>query len=246
MFKTYSCYLIIGQLGIRKSILFIVMITSLASMGLTSNQANGGNMVESLFDDNFVHISWSDFDFQPKGTQNPLTFEFDQNTALNLYTTGGFTSSMACTENFLCTFELANFVDELQTKIIFIDITFDTGTGSQPSPTPTVTCFDVEGTAAGPSPGILLEQGFDSPDLFIYDFKCMPNPDWEEITIQLDPNVILVEIWTTSFDDKLVGGTLIPIDKTSLLLAGAQMTAVWLIPVLVSAVGIGIVIARKM
>jgi len=43
----------------------------------------------------------------------------------------------------------------------------------------------------------------------------------------------------------IVGGELIPIDSTSLLLAGAQMNAAWMIPVIVSAIGIGIVIARK-
>jgi len=43
----------------------------------------------------------------------------------------------------------------------------------------------------------------------------------------------------------IVGGELIPIDSTSLLLAGAQMNAAWMIPVIVSGIGIGIVIARK-
>ncbi len=42
-----------------------------------------------------------------------------------------------------------------------------------------------------------------------------------------------------------VGGELIPIDSTALLLAGAQMTTSWLIPVLISAVGIGLVLVRK-
>jgi len=42
-----------------------------------------------------------------------------------------------------------------------------------------------------------------------------------------------------------VGGEMIPLDTSALLLAGAQMNAVWLIPVIVSAIGIGIVIARK-
>lgn len=42
-----------------------------------------------------------------------------------------------------------------------------------------------------------------------------------------------------------VGGTIIPMDATSLLLAGSQMTVSWLIPVIVSAVGIGLVLARK-
>ncbi len=42
-----------------------------------------------------------------------------------------------------------------------------------------------------------------------------------------------------------VGGELIPLDTTMVLLAGTQMTAAWMIPVIVSAIGIGIVIARK-
>jgi len=43
-----------------------------------------------------------------------------------------------------------------------------------------------------------------------------------------------------------VGGTMIPIDTTALLLAGAQMNAAWLIPVIVVAIGFAIVIARKL
>ena len=42
-----------------------------------------------------------------------------------------------------------------------------------------------------------------------------------------------------------VGGDFIPLDSTMILAAGAQYTAAWMIPVLVSAIGIGIVIARK-
>jgi len=43
----------------------------------------------------------------------------------------------------------------------------------------------------------------------------------------------------------MVGGDMIPIDSTMVLAAGAQYTAAWMIPVIVSAIGIGIVIARK-
>jgi len=49
----------------------------------------------------------------------------------------------------------------------------------------------------------------------------------------------------TYFEIEVIGGELLPIDKTALLLAGAQMNASWMIPVIVSAIGIGIVIARK-
>jgi len=42
-----------------------------------------------------------------------------------------------------------------------------------------------------------------------------------------------------------VGGEFIPLDTTMILVAGAQSSAAWMIPVIVSAIGIGIVIARK-
>jgi len=42
-----------------------------------------------------------------------------------------------------------------------------------------------------------------------------------------------------------VGGEMIQMQTTSVLAAGAQYTAAWMIPVLVSGIGIAIVIARK-
>ncbi len=42
-----------------------------------------------------------------------------------------------------------------------------------------------------------------------------------------------------------VGGEFIGVDATMVLVAGTQTTAAWMIPVIVSAIGIGIVIARK-
>jgi len=42
-----------------------------------------------------------------------------------------------------------------------------------------------------------------------------------------------------------IGGDIVPLDSTMVLAAGAQYTAAWMIPVIVSAIGIGIVIARK-
>ena len=45
--------------------------------------------------------------------------------------------------------------------------------------------------------------------------------------------------------EEVVGGELLPIDSTALLLAGLSQSSIWMIPVIVSAIGIGIVIARK-
>ena len=42
-----------------------------------------------------------------------------------------------------------------------------------------------------------------------------------------------------------VGGVFIGIDKTAVLLVGAQMTSAWLVPIIVAFIGIGIVLARK-
>jgi len=56
--------------------------------------------------------------------------------------------------------------------------------------------------------------------------------------------VIHVLEYPTVLTNEIIGGEIIPIESTSLLLAGAQ-TFSWMIPVIVSAVGIGIVIARK-
>ena len=43
-----------------------------------------------------------------------------------------------------------------------------------------------------------------------------------------------------------IGGFLEPIDTTAVLLGGTQTAASWLIPIIVSAIGIGIFIARKL
>jgi len=42
-----------------------------------------------------------------------------------------------------------------------------------------------------------------------------------------------------------VGGEIMPLDTTSLLLVSTQMNAAWMIPVIVAGIGIAIVIARK-
>jgi len=46
-------------------------------------------------------------------------------------------------------------------------------------------------------------------------------------------------------DDRMVGGSGMAIDKTSLLVYGLETNSFWMIPVIVSVIGIGIVIARK-
>ncbi len=47
-------------------------------------------------------------------------------------------------------------------------------------------------------------------------------------------------------DDDCVGGSGMSIDKSALLVSGFQMHGSWLIPVLLAALGLGIVVARKL
>lgn len=53
----------------------------------------------------------------------------------------------------------------------------------------------------------------------------------------------------TAFEEvpanQIIGGEINPINSVSLLLAGAQSSAVWLLPVVLSAVGIGLVLVRR-
>jgi len=55
----------------------------------------------------------------------------------------------------------------------------------------------------------------------------------------------LVNIMEDGNGEPPIGGTLIPVDSTSLILAGAQMTAAWMIPLVVAGFGIGLVFLRK-
>lgn len=78
---------------------------------------------------------------------------------------------------------------------------------------------------------------------------------WEDITKNIDASdnkisgstseFSLFAVMTTIGGGTPIGGELIPIDSDSLVLAGAQMIASWIIPVIVSAVGIGLVFIRK-
>jgi len=54
-----------------------------------------------------------------------------------------------------------------------------------------------------------------------------------------------IQVFDTGISLCPVGGELIPLDSTMVLTAGAQYTAAWMIPVIVSGIGFAIVIARK-
>ncbi len=73
--------------------------------------------------------------------------------------------------------------------------------------------------------GTVIEKAGSGPSSGVVNIKGTYNPN--------EPNLCFV------------GGILIPIDTTMVLLAGSQMTASWMIPVIVAGIGFAIVIARK-
>jgi len=139
---------------------------------------------------------------------------------------------------------LPNFIDELNTKTIKIDIIYDaTGIGTpkilkiQPSNPTAKPCSPVSTSSSiGPNNIATLTE----------NWICHPNPDDEIITIDITDAIVLgLNAVTVTFDTHAIGGDIIPLDTTMVLVAGTQNTAAWMFPVLVSAIGIGIVIARK-
>jgi len=78
--------------------------------------------------------------------------------------------------------------------------------------------------------GNMYTQVFDSIPPDDYTYFCLVHP-WMKGIVHLLPNA--------------VGGEIIPLDTTSLLLAGTYSNTSWLIPVIVTGIGIGFVILRK-
>ena len=131
-------------------------------------------------------------------------------------------------------------------------VTIDRPTG----PDESFTSVDIIGENTGNNQIIL-----NGPDFWIFFDPILPagtiltleknfnfvGPDGQ---LNLDPiDVFSGQLEIIQFPTAIVslpiGGEIIPIDSTALLLAGAQMNAAWMIPAIVSAIGIGIVIARK-
>jgi len=140
--------------------------------------------------------------------------------------------------------ELPNFIDEFNTKSIKVEIVYDGNAivvpfvdNIKPANQDDDSCFAVsEISATDPSDIVTL----------VEFWECRPNPDNERVWIFIgEADVRSVNVWTVSFDRNAVGGDIIPLDTTMILVSGAQYTAAWMIPVIVSGIGIAIVIARK-
>jgi hypothetical protein len=126
--------------------------------------------------------------------------------------------------------EMPNFDDGLDTKLIRFQVTYE---GQEP-------IID----NVKPKNGQDCEQiGFgSSPNYFFADYICHPNPDNDRIWLNLDRQTFILDaiVDTWSFDEEqpVVGGELLPIETTALLLTAAQSPA-WITALTIAALGIG-------
>jgi len=196
------------------------------------------------FEDNYVHACWT-WQTQPDLSSLPNCGSLagsDPQLQLSFSNVPPFGTCFDQNGIGNCNFVLPNWIDDLPFKDIKITVSYE---GTPPN-MPDVTCHDqtlpngmTQGTYQATQP---------STNTMMWFFECDPNPDWEEIVFTYDPgltSILQVDIWTNSFGRSAVGGEMIPLDSTMVLVAGSQTTAAWMIPVIVSAIGIGIVIARK-
>ena len=87
----------------------------------------------------------------------------------------------------------------------------------------------------------VIVKGGNNANVYRYDPPAEETSD----TGLLTPDSSAISHVSFCYDEPVIGGTGLQIDKTAMLLAGAQMNAAWMIPVIVSGIGFAIVIARK-
>ncbi len=97
---------------------------------------------------------------------------------------------------------------------------------------------------------VLISFGLTSNQAFAGNFVEETCEDCQRNLDLCDPkDQGCIDRWNSCLDQlmcrSVVGGEFIGIETTSILAAGAQYTAAWMIPVIVSGIGIAIVIARK-
>ena len=132
-----------------------------------------------------------------------------------------------------CRVTVPNFIDPLGLKLFHITTDF--------AQVDAISCIDSQEVEPG-SRDSKVPNGAG----FIEEWRCEPNPDIEDIFFSLTTNEgSNIVIHTVSKDISPVGGIFEGVDTTSLLVAGAQYNAAWMIPVIVSAIGFAIVILRK-
>jgi len=113
----------------------------------------------------------------------------------------------------------------LSAPLLFLTNTFKNNEGEPTGPD--MNCYFI----AGETPIIVP-----SPHVYVDQFG----------TTSVDPQpVFFLCVMAQKSSPAVVGGDIIPLDTTMVLVAGTHSVAAWMIPVIVSGIGIAIVIARK-
>jgi hypothetical protein len=219
-----------------KKYLIPILFVLISTVSFPSMHAFAGGVdpiPEPPFDKNAYHAEWFTDLNNPQAAPNDFLLvnpQFPLNSDVDPF--GG------CAQGD-CSFTLPNYIDNLNTKIVKIMVTYDLSNGAAPF-NPSVTCHDSTGT----SQGTYVET---VPDIqtITWEFECHPNPDWEMIEfIQNGNNILEVRIWTASFDEQQVAGKLLPLDSSALMIAGLTSMSVWMVPTVLGLAGAGVYLVK--
>ncbi len=248
-------------MGIKLLVSAIASILILGSIGIVPQSYAGGNDVPpDAWDrnDNCAVTQLFEIHGDPGGTTNPGSVEaggqcldgtLNTDPALNDFfceTVSNSAEQPSTVVGLACHIHVPNFDDPMNTKLIRINVHWS-------GPVQPVT------DNVKPSPGATSEDCIRGPLVvvnadgsqglghFYEDWTCHPNPDNERIWFSMDPRTSLTRVLvdSISLDRIVVAGSLTPIDTTMVLVASAQSTSAWMIPVIVAGIGFAIVIARK-
>lgn len=144
-------------------------------------------------------------------------------------------------------YNLPNWIDQFPLKTMRIQVSWCDSIGLPPPvitgiTAPGASCTSTSPPTVGTNPVTVTGALY-----FFQDFECIPNPDEEtfELTYVFPiQNIIEVVVDTISEPPPRIGGTFEGVNTASLLVGSAQTNAFWLIP-LITAIGIGIVLARR-
>ena len=247
----------LGDMGVKITVVAFLMFTVL-SLGLSSNSAFAGfsgppEGVEMHYD---FFCTGGIPPCVPDGQGTPTFFDFDGSgsgpSTNGFILTNAVNPGLGCSAG-ICTIIIPNFEDDLEFKDIAIFVKFfgDVLPDSPPVTAASITDILCSDSITGDVSGSVGFVGLDpegSGELLIELF-CQPNPDYEIITIDFgEPAATtIVQVWveTQSFDDQPIGGISIPIDQSALLLAGVQSVSMWMIPVVIAGVGIGVFVIKR-
>jgi len=227
----------------RKITLVAIMVTVI-SLGLTSP-------AYATHEPEFVEAEWTNL---ASGAlidtpTAPTNFDFHSDSIFGDPDFDSVPINASCDPgDLICSIDLANFDDGLDIKTIELELRF----GSTP---PSISLEDV--TTGGTDPGgdaadcivNFVDVDVDLDEVHI-GVTCTPNPIDEFVNIQFDSipdmaDITDIFIDTVSFDDVEVGGTFVPIDNSALILAGAQSISMWMIPVVIAGIGIGVFVIKR-